>query len=163
MAEPLVRSGFEVFVPGKELGTSSWLTVTQDLVSAFGESTLDPDPMHLDPDWARRNTPYGGTIAFGFFTVSLLTHLLHQALGSSPSRDVTDQGYFLNYGFDHLRLVSPVPVGSRIRGSFRTLESRFDDQGRNLVKLGCEIEIEGQERPALVAKWLAIWMPPTGA
>ena len=152
--------GFELFVPGQVLGKSSWVEVTQDLVSEFGKSTLDADPMHIDPDWARDHTPYGGTIAFGFFTVSLLTHLLHDTLGTSAAREPADQGYFMNYGFDHLRLVSPVPVGSRVRGSFKTLDNRFDEKGRNIVKIASEIEIEGRERPALVAEWLAIWIPP---
>src|SRR5689334_1995300 len=109
-----VARGFDRFVPGEDLGRSSWIDVTQQLVSSFGKSTLDADPMHIDPDWAREHTPYGGTIAFGFFTVSLLTHMLHDTLGTSPAREPADQGYFMNYGFDHLRLVSPVPVGSRV-------------------------------------------------
>ena len=153
-------SGFELFVPGEVLGKSKWVEITQELVSEFGKSTLDADPMHIDPDWAKEHTPYGGTIAFGFFTVSLLTHLLHDTLGTSPAREPADQGYFMNYGFDHLRLVSPVPVGSRVRGAFRTLDNRFDEKGRNIVKIACEIEVEGQARPALVAEWLAIWIPP---
>jgi len=155
-----VARGFDRFVPGEDLGRSSWIDVTQQFVSSFGKSTLDADPMHIDPDWAREHTPYGGTIAFGFFTVSLLTHMLHDTLGTSPAREPADQGYFMNYGFDHLRLVSPVPVGSRVRGSFRTLDSRFDEKGRNIVKIRSEIEVEGQAKPALVAEWLAIWIPP---
>jgi acyl dehydratase len=163
MTGQLLQSGFERFIPGEELGTSSWVTVTQGLVSDFGKSTLDADPMHIDPDWARKNTPFDGTIAFGFLTVSLLTHLLHDTLGTSPAREPADQGYFMNYGFDYLRLVAPVPVGADVRGSFRTIDKRNDEKGRNIVKIGCEIEVHGEQKPALVAEWLAIWIPPEAA
>lgn len=151
---------FSRLSPGEEIGVSPWVLVDQDMITNFGDATRDPDPMHVDPDWARANGPYGGTIAFGFLTISLLTHLLHSALGQEPGGDPAKQGHFLNYGMDYLRLVSPVPVDSRVRGRFKTLEKRVDDKGREIVKMGCEIEIEGGDRPALVAEWLAIWVPP---
>lgn len=150
---------FDMFTPGEEVGVSPWLGVDQEMISQFGEATRDPDPMHVDPDWAKENTPYGGTIAFGFLTVSLLTCLLHGALGTSPSREPTTIGYFMNYGFDHLRLVSPIPVGSRVRGRFKTLEMRENQNGKRIVKFGCAVEIEGQEKPALIGEWLAVWVP----
>ena len=151
-------AGFKIFTPGEEAGVSPWVRVDQDMISGFGRVTLDPDPMHVDPEWAAENTPFGGTIAFGFLTVSLLTHFLHAAIGSASDRDHSDAGYFMNYGFDRLRLVSPVHVGKRIRGRFRTLENYKDEKGRQMVKFDCEIEIEGEDRPALVAEWLAIWI-----
>ena len=140
---------------------SDWLVVTQHLIDQFGNATLDPDPMHVDPAWAAQHSPYGTTIAFGFQTLSLLTHLLHQAVGGSSDapREHVAQGHFLNYGFDRLRLIAPVPVGSRIRAAFRTVSDREDERGRRLVTFDATVEIEGAARPALVATWLVIWVP----
>lgn len=143
-----------------ELGVSNWVVVDQAMIDGFGAVTLDPDPMHIDPEWAAANGPFGGTIAFGFLTVSLLTHLLHSAMGTHPGREAAGQGHYLNYGFDRLRLVAPVKVGARIRGRFTKLRQQQDDQGRWLTTFGCVIEIEGADRPALVADWLSIWIPP---
>jgi len=154
------REVIEGFKPGADLGTSPWLTVTQEMIDGFGAVTLDPDPMHIDPAWSRTHSPFGGTIAFGFLTISLLTHLLHQAMNTSAHRDPADQGYFLNYGFDRLRLVAPVPVGSRIRGRFKVLDHRQDERGRWVNVIDSMIEIENSERPALVAEWLSVWVPP---
>jgi acyl dehydratase len=151
---------FASLCEGQEIGCSPWIEIDQTMISEFGRVTRDPDPMHVDPEWAARNGPYGGTIAFGFLTVSLLTHMLHGAIGTDPARDTGKNGHFLNYGMDYLRLISPVRVGSRIRTRFEVAEKRSDDKGRDIVKFGCRVEIEGAERPALVAQWLAIWMPP---
>jgi len=146
-----------------EVGVSAWVAVDQAMIDAFGEATRDPDPMHIDPQWAAANGPYGGSIAFGFLTMSLLTHLLHSALGTEPSRETAGQGHYLNYGFDRLRFVAPVPAGSRIRGRFTKLRQAQDEKGRWLTTFGCVIEIEGADRPALVADWLSLWVPPTDA
>src|ERR1700744_5275355 len=90
----------EGFTPGQDVGTSAWVTIDQDLISSFGAATLDADPMHVDPEWAKEKGPFGHTIAFGFLTMSLLTHLLHDAASSGWSVDPASQGYYLNYGFD---------------------------------------------------------------
>ncbi len=145
--------------PGNIVGSSPWLTVDQDMISRFGDATLDPDPMHIDPEWSKQHSPYGGTIAFGFLTSSLLTHMLHGTLGTSTSWDSDEDGYFMNYGMDYLRYISPVLVNSRVRGHFKIQENRVDRKGRNIVKFACEVEIEAEERPALVAEWLAILIP----
>ena len=146
-----------------EVGVSEWIVVDQAMIDAFAAATRDPDPMHINPQWAAANGPYGGTIAFGFLTISLLTHLLHSATGTAPSDDAASQGHYLNYGFDRLRLVAPVPTGSRIRGRFVKQRQEQDEKGRWLTTFGCTIEIEGVERPALVADWLSIWVPPQDA
>ncbi len=146
--------------PGDDFEPSPWLDVTQDMVDHFGAATLDPDPMHIDPEWAREKGPFGGTIAFGFLTMSLLTHLLHQALRTHSHRDPSEFGYFLNYGFNRLRLVSPVPVGARIRGQFKVADRVRDERGRWITTMDCTVEIEGSVRPALVAEWLSVWVPP---
>lgn len=163
MTQAITLDVHSSFQPGEEIGVSDWLLVTQEMVSQFGAVTRDPDPMHIDPDWAAVNGPYGGTIAFGFLTMSLLTHLLYQATRASSHRDPAKEGHYLNYGFDRLRLVAPVAVGARIRGRFTALDRRKNEKGRWLTKLGCVVEIEGGERPALVADWLSIWMPPEPA
>ncbi len=160
MPEAKIEHALARLEPGAEVGVSPWVTVTQAMVDGFGTFTLDPDPMHIDPEWARTNSPFGGTIAFGFLTVSLLSHLLQAALGSQPTRGPQQSGYYLNYGFDRLRLVSPVRVGKRIRGRFAVHERRQDERKRLVTTFNCTVEIEEEARPALSAHWLTVWVPP---
>ncbi len=160
MAQSKAAMALESMEPGSVIGTSRWLEVDQALIDGFGAATLDPDPMHIDPEWAKANGPFGGTIAFGFLTVSLLTYLMHDALGTQPDREAHNRGYYLNYGFDRLRLVSPVRVGSRVRGVFKLARRIRDEKNRLVSTFDCVIEIEGEERPALVAQWLSVWVPP---
>jgi acyl dehydratase len=155
-----VRESLESLQAGGIVGTSHWVTVDQKMIDGFGAVTLDPDPMHIDPEWAKQNGPFGSSIAFGFLTISLLTHLLHNALGSSHDRDPEKNGYYLNYGFDRLRLVSPVRAGTRIRGVFRLASRVRDERQRLVTAFDSTIEIEGEERPALIATWLTVWVPP---
>jgi acyl dehydratase len=151
--------GFDI---GTQISSSAWLQVTQELMDGFGKYTIDPDPFHIDPVWAKEHSPFGGTIAFGFFTVSMLTHLLHIAQGTG-ARDVAADpvihGHYLNYGFNRLRLVSPVYIGKRIRGVFTVKDLIVDEKDRSIVTFDVLIEIEGEERPALIADWLAVWIP----
>jgi len=145
--------------PGQDLGASDWILVTQEMVTRFGEATLDLDPMHIDSDWAASG-PFGGAIAFGHLTIALTSIMLHQALGTDPARHDPSKGYYLNYGFDRVRLVSPVPVGSRVRGRFEVKDVRVDAKDRTVVTFAVEIDVEGLERVAMVADWLVIWVPP---
>jgi acyl dehydratase len=152
-------AGFNI---GQKINSSAWVQVTQDLLDGFGKYTIDPDPFHIDPVWAKEHSPFGGTIAFGFFTVSMLTHLLHIAQGTGArdvAADPVTHGHYLNYGFNRLRLVSPVYAGKNIRGLFSIKDLKVDEKGRSIVTFDTTIEIEGEERPALVADWLAIWIP----
>lgn len=152
------------FKKGQEISGPDWLLVTQDLIDGFGKYTIDPDPYHIDPAWAKNHSPYGGTIAFGFFTISMLTHLMHLAQGSGArdvSADPAIYGHYLNYGFNRLRLVSPVPVGARIRGRFTIKDVANDPKGHTIVTFDVVVEIENEGRPALVADWLAVWVPGT--
>ncbi|MCX7172654.1 MAG: MaoC family dehydratase [Proteobacteria bacterium] len=136
---------------GQEFGVSTWIPITQDLITGFGINTKDPDPAHIDPAWAERHSPFGTTIAFGFLTVSLLTTMLNEIV-ARPKDEVST----LNYGFDRLRLLSPVPVGSRIRGRFvlRELTLRSPTQFR--ANYGVTVEIENEDKPALIADWLCV-------
>lgn len=138
---------------------SDWVEVTQTMIDDFGRATLDSDPFHNDPEWAKDNTPYRGTIAFGFLTVSLLTHLAANAIEGAGGNFKPAGGYFLNYGFDRMRLVAPVPTGSRVRGRFVKGPEHTDEAGRVRRSMDAVIEIEGSERPALVATWLSVWVP----
>ena len=149
-------------VPGDDLGTSGWVTITQAMIDHFSKATLDDDPMHTDPVWATEQGPFETTVAYGFLTMSLITHLLHDARGDGPSIDPKNGGYFLNFGFDRMRLITPVPVNSRVRGSFRMAERSTDHAGRTRLGIGVEVEIEGEQRLALSATWLTVWVPPTG-
>ena len=154
--EPLLR-----LAEGTPIGVSEWVLIEQDMVDQFAELTRDPDPLHIDPEWAKANGPFGGTTAFGFLTISLLTHMFRTVIEHDLRE--TDLGLFLNYGFDRLRLVSPVPVGKRIRTRFTMGDKRADANGRWIVRFLCEVEVEGGERPALVCEWLSAWVPPRAA
>jgi acyl dehydratase len=143
-----------------DVKVSDWVQITQAMIDEFGHCTLDPDPMHVDPQWAAAG-PYGTTISFGFLTMSLLSRLLHSALAVPHVRDLSTSGYYLNYGFERLRLITPVRVGSRIRGSFQVIARKEDEKQRVLTTYHCVIEIEGEERPAMVADWLGLWIPPS--
>ena len=132
---------------------SDWFTVAQSLIDKFGESTRDSDWLHTDPERAKRDSPFGGTIAFGFWTLSMLTYFVRQTQGG----DYPPGALFgLNYGFDRVRLMAPVPVGSRIRCRSRFVGVQEREPGRYLVKTEQAIEVEGTGKPALVAEWLVM-------
>ncbi|MFD0848826.1 MaoC family dehydratase [Sphingosinicella xenopeptidilytica] len=138
---------------GQEILVSDWISISQDEIDAFGKVTRDIDPMHVDPDYAREHSPFGQTILFGFQTLSMLSHLC------SPIRYRHDGGvigYDLNYGLNRVRFISPVPVNARFRNrmSIKSVEQRED--GAYLITSENTIEIEGQERPALVAEWIGL-------
>ena len=142
---------------GREIGVSAWHRVTQEQVDRFADVTRDHDWMHVDPERARRELPHGGTISFGFYTLSLLTAFSHE-VGLWP--DGADYG--LNYGLNRVRWMAPVPVGRRIRGRF-VLEA-FDPHpsGGFLSTTRATVEIEGQDKPAMVAEWLGLFMARGG-
>ena len=139
-------------------GVSNWFLVDQKRINLFGDVTSDPDPMHIDAAWCERSSPFGEPIAFGFLTMSLLTCLLRDALGTPPEYAASPETYPLNYGFDRLRLISPVPVNSRIRGHFRLMNVHERKPGQLVVKLHVEVRAEHEPKPALVAEWLTVFM-----
>lgn len=141
---------------GQELGTSEWLDVEQGLIDEFGRSTKDMDQLHVNPAWAERETPYGGTIAFGFWTLSMLTHFSHE-IGMWP----VDVDYALNYGLERVRWVHPVKVGARIRMRCTLADLTERGDGRLLIRTSNLIEIEGETRPALTAEWLGLFVLET--
>ncbi len=138
---------------GSEIGVTEWIPVEQDAIDQFSTSTRDLDWMHIDPERAKREGPYGGTIAFGFWTLSMLTYCSHH-VGMWPK----DVAYALNYGLDRVRWINPVPVGTRIRMRCRllSLEERPDLQ--LLVRTLNTMEIEGGTRPAMTAEWIGLFI-----
>ncbi len=136
---------------GEEVGVSNWITVDQAMIDTFGEVTHDDQWIHMDPERAAAETPYGGTIAHGFLTLSLGSRFVYDCF--SPPEG---QSMGINYGFNKLRFLSPVPAGARVRGRFvlKAITQRSDTA--LLRETGLTIEIEGQETPALVADWLGM-------
>lgn len=128
--------------------TSEWLLVEQSRIDAFAETTEDRNPLHIDPAWCAAHSPYGVPIAHGFLTTSLLVPLSRGLLAIDPGLVA------INYGLDRLRLIGPVPVGSRIRGTFtvKAVEAKGDDAV--VVRSAAEVFVEGGERPVLVAEML---------
>ena len=138
---------------GRGTRVSDWLEVRQELIDQFSEATLDPDWMHIDPDRSRRDGPFDGTIAFGFWTLSMLTYLMRETTGSEYPRGVA---YGFNYGLDRVRLMAPVPVGSRIRNHSRVVRIEGRGERRVLLKSENRVEIEGEQKPAMIAEWLGM-------
>ena len=134
---------------GSEIGISPWIDISQQSIDDFVAVTIDHQFIHVDPVRARSNAPFGGTIAHGFLTLSLLSHMIESALP-----DIEGVKRSINYGFDRIRFLSPVPSGSQIRGRFELL--RAEVQRDTEVTLCCRatIDIRNHERPALVADWL---------
>ena len=144
---PRIINGIEELktLTGQEIGISNWINVTQEMIDLFADVTGDHQWIHVDPERAKRETPFGSTIAHGFLTVSLLPQLSQQTL--------VVQGDFkmrINYGFNRLRFVSPVRSGSRIRARF-TAQKVTDNEVTWLVT----VDVEGQDKPAVVAEWLS--------
>ena len=128
----------------RELGTSEWHAIDQDRINLFADATGDHPWIHVDPEAAAKG-PFGGTVAHGYLTLSLLPMLLSEVIS------VTDSQMGVNYGTEKIRFTAPVPVGSRVRLHARLLRS--ERRGPNLVYyVGVQIEVEGQEKPALVGE-----------
>ncbi|MNU88404.1 putative enoyl-CoA hydratase 1 [compost metagenome] len=137
---------------GQEVGLSRWITVDQARIDAFAKITEDEQFIHIDPERARA-TPFGGTIAHGFLTLSLASAMSYDAVAP-----LDDMVMGVNYGFDKLRFLAPVPAGSNIRGRFKLLSAEDKTGGRWLLKHELTVEIEGADKPALIAEWLSMQM-----
>lgn len=137
---------------GQEIGLSKWFEITQARIDAFADCTEDHQFIHVDPEAAKK-TPFGGTIAHGFLTLSLASAMSYDAV--APLDGVV---MGVNYGFDKLRFLAPVPAGSKVRGRFRLLSAEDKGGGRWLLKHELTVEIEGGDKPALIAEWLGMQM-----
>lgn len=137
---------------GEELGVTEWLTIDQDRIDAFADATLDHQFIHVDPKLAKQ-TPWGTTIAHGFLTLSLLSYFQFETMLAPDNMLMA-----INYGTDKVRFLEPVPVGSRIRARSRLVAVTERGPGRWLLKMETTVEIEGVDKPALVAEPLTMFL-----
>jgi acyl dehydratase len=135
---------------GQVVGTSEWILIDQAMINRFADATGDHQFIHVDPELARM-TPFGGTIAHGFLTLSLLPVMREKS--DAPTLEGTKMG--VNYGGNKVRFLTPVPSGSRVRGHFKLLDLEEKGPGRYQETCELTVEIEGKDKPALVAEWIA--------
>jgi acyl dehydratase len=136
---------------GRELGVSDWVAVDQDRIDQFAACTGDRQWIHVDVERTRRESPFGGPVAHGYLTLSLVAALVMQ-LGAIPPDAATG----LNYGLDKVRFIAPVRAGARVRMRARLAAAEAQNGGRMLLKLQSTLEIEGEAKPALVAEVLCM-------
>ena len=136
---------------GRELGASEWVTLDQDCIDAFAACTGDRQWIHVDVERAKRESPFGGPIAHGYLTLSLVAAMIMD-LGVIPP----DASTGLNYGLDKVRFITPVKAGSRVRARAKLRAAEPQDDTRLLLRLDCTLEIEGEAKPALVAELLCL-------
>jgi acyl dehydratase len=136
---------------GRELGASGWVTIDQDRIDAFAGCTGDRQWIHVDVERAKRESPFGGSIAHGYLTLSLVAAMVME-LGVIPPDAATG----LNYGLDKVRFITPVKAGARVRTRANFVAVEPQGGGRVLLKLSCTLEIEGETKPALVAELLCL-------
>ncbi|QNM83486.1 MaoC family dehydratase [Sphingomonas sabuli] len=136
---------------GEPIGTSGWLAVEQPRIDQFADATEDRQFIHVDPA-AAAQTPFGGTVAHGFLTLSLLSRMAADVMLVPDTTRMV-----VNYGFDRVRFVAPVPSGRRVRGHFRLEGVEEKAPGQLLLRHAVEVEIEGEDKPALSAHWLTLF------
>jgi acyl dehydratase len=149
VAQTVTRQELEGKV-GQELGVSDWFLIDQARVNEFADVTLDHQFVHVDLEKAKK-TPFGGTIAHGFLTLSLLVHLCLPFIPNLANRKL-----LVNYGFDKVRFSAPVKVGKRIRAVGTLGDVAERKAGNVIIRVDVSIEIEGESKPALVAEWLSL-------
>jgi len=151
MEGPVHTTTFEALSArvGQEIGVSAWTRIDQPMIDAFANLTGDRHFIHVDPVRAAAVMPSKGTIAHGFLTLSLLSNMAYQV---TPT--IEGVRFPLNYGFNRLRFVAPVPVGSRVRAHFVLHKVEAIDAAQRQLTYNVTVEIEGRDKPALVAEWL---------
>lgn len=135
---------------GEAIGTSEWVTVDQAMIDKFADATGDHQFIHVDPERAKL-TPFGGTIAHGFLTLSLFPLLAEKS--NMPRVEGVKMG--VNYGGNKVRFLTPVRSGERVRGHFRLLELEEKRPGQFQQTIEFTVEIEGEDKPALIAEWIS--------
>jgi acyl dehydratase len=135
---------------GQPVGTSGWIEVGQDRITAFADATDDHQFIHVDPV-AATATPFGGTIAHGFLSLSLLSRMAADVMMIPDTTRLA-----VNYGLDRVRFLAPVRAGKRVRGHFVLESAEEKAPGQLLMKHQVSVEIEGEDRPALTAQWLGL-------
>ena len=136
---------------GEEVGVSEWFEIDQDRIDAFADATEDHQFIHVDPE-AAKHTPFGSTIAHGYLTLSLLPHLSGQAM-------LLPEGTMMamNYGSDKIRFLNPVKVDSKVRARVKIADVTEKGVGRYLVKNEVTVEIDGEDKPAMIAETLSLF------
>jgi acyl dehydratase len=147
---PLQLQAYQDMV-GKEIGVSSWHLVDQNRINLYADVIEDHQFIHVDPERAKKETPFGTTVAHGFLTMSLLSIMSYEVM---PVIEGTTMG--VNYGFDKLRFVSPVRSGRRVRGRFTLVEAKLRKPTELQSRTNVTVEIEDEDKPALVADWLGL-------
>ncbi len=135
---------------GQEVGVSDWILVDQGRIDKFAEVTGDHQFIHVDPEKAKL-TPFGGTIAHGYLTLSLLSAMAYDAM---PGIEGAKMG--VNYGLNKLRFMAPVRAGKRIRGRFTIADVTERSPGQFQTTVTVSVEIEGEDKPALIAEWVTL-------
>ena len=143
---------------GQELGVSDWVAIDQARIDAFASCTGDHQWIHVDVERAKRESPFGGPVAHGYLTLSMVASLAMQ-VGVIPK----DAAAGLNYGIEKVRFLAPVPAGRRVRLRVVLAGIEPRDGGQVIMKTQNTLEVEGAQKPALVAETLALLIPATGA
>jgi acyl dehydratase len=147
---PITLDAYRAMV-GNEIGVSSWHLVDQPRIDSYADVIEDHQFIHVDPVRAKKETAFGTTIAHGFLTMSLLSIMSYEVM---PVIAGTTMG--VNYGFDKLRFISPVRSGKRVRGRFVLAEAKLRKPNELQSRTNVTVEIEGEDKPALVADWLGL-------
>jgi acyl dehydratase len=147
---PVTLQAYQAMV-GKEIGVSSWHLIDQPRIDTYADVIEDHQFIHVDPERAKKETAFGTTIAHGFLTMSLLSIMSYEVM---PVIAGTTMG--VNYGFDKLRFISPVRSGKRVRGRFVLAEAKLRKPNEFQTRTNVTVEIEGEDKPALVAEWLGL-------
>lgn len=147
---PITLEAYQAMV-GKEIGVSSWHMIDQPRIDTYADVTGDHQFIHVDPERAKTETAFGTTIAHGFLTMSMMSVMSYEVM---PAIAGTTMG--VNYGFDKLRFISPVRAGKRVRGRFVLAEAKLRKAGELQSRTNVTVEIEAEDKPALVAEWLGL-------
>ncbi|MDN4982771.1 MaoC family dehydratase [Bradyrhizobium arachidis] len=147
---PITLEAYQAMV-GKEIGVSSWHLIDQPRIDTYADVIEDHQFIHVDPERAKKETAFGTTIAHGFLTMSLLSIMSYEVM---PAVAGATMG--VNYGFDKLRFISPVRSGKRVRGRFVLAEAKLRKPNELQTRTNVTVEIEGEDKPALVAEWLGL-------
>jgi acyl dehydratase len=147
---PVTLEAYQAMV-GKEIGVSSWHLIDQPRIDTYADVIEDHQFIHVDPERAKKETAFGTTIAHGFLTMSLMSIMSYEVM---PVIAGTTMG--VNYGFDKLRFISPVRSGKRVRGRFVLAEAKLRKPNELQSRTNVTVEIEDEDKPALVAEWLGL-------
>jgi acyl dehydratase len=143
---------------GKAIGVSDWFAIDRARIHAFGRATEDMNRLHVDPEWAARHSPFGGIVAHGFLTLSLLPHL---SISSQMMPDGVEYG--INLGFERIRFLAPVPADSHIRMRSHLLACEDRGVGRWMFRSRCAVEVKETQKAALSAVWTVLFIDPARA